>query len=273
VEVLAVTGTIADSGDAFTVILGVVMLLVFAAVVVRAFVRRGRGHGRMSTKRARGDVEAPDTGLAAAVVTEPTPVVSEQPPHQRELTRNAEPESPRLSTDTIAPLARTLERSRRLLVAEHRVRDVIRVLPEDAWLVEQHVLEDSHRIPFVVAGPTGVFVLCATDGPWTIGDLRTLTMLADRLQRRLPGWTGEIQVVMCLAFDTTEIRLWAGGSPETPYRAWLIGIDDLAQWLTAREPDRGPGLRPDDIRRLDHEALPRWDRHQTARLPKTPNFG
>ena len=89
-------------------------------------------------------------------------------------------------------------------------------LPEDLWLVEKHVLEDERRIPFVVVGPSGVFVVCATDGAWTIGDLQALTALADRLQRQLPGWAGEIQVVMCLAFDRTEIRSWVGGAGGEP---------------------------------------------------------
>ncbi len=280
-EVLTATGTVADPSGAVAVILGVVVLLLFAAVVVRAFAQLLGGRGRSSprsVKPAPVDIVADDGAHAAALAGKAIEVSSERFSEQQEATRDADSELPRLSPETIAPLARTLERSRRLWVAERRVRAEVDALREEGWLVEQHVLEDSRRIPFVLAGPTGVFVLCATDGPWTIRDLQTLTALADRLQRQLRGWDGEIQVVMCLAFETTEIRRWVGGSPEPsspepPYRGWVIGIDDLVHWLTAYEPERGHGLRRDDIRRLDLEALPRWDEHQTARFPKTPNFG
>ncbi len=85
--------------------------------------------------------------------------------------RRSDAEKPRLAPETIAPFARTLERTRRLCAAEARVSAELHALPSDAWLIEQYVLEDAHRIPFVVAGPTGVFVLCATDGGWRPSDL------------------------------------------------------------------------------------------------------
>jgi hypothetical protein len=261
VDVVAATGTSSGSDGAIAVILGVAVLLVFAAVVVRAFAQRWS-----STRQAN---QALHDVAANALAGAPTQGGSEEAFEQRA----TESELSRLSLDTIAPFARTLERSRRLWVAEQRVLAGLRVLPEDAWIVEPYVLEDSRRIPFVVVGPTGIFVLCATDGPWTIRDLQTLTALADRLQRHLPGWEGEIQVVMCLAFETTEIRSWVGGDPEARYRGWIVGIDDLAQWLVAFDSGHSEGLHPSDIRLLDQKALPRWDRNATARLPKTPNYG
>ena len=250
-------------------------MLVLAGVLVRAFARRRKRHDRSPVRveqRPGGVVESGSNEGVAPVATTPESSAGELPTERAEPAHEAESEPTTLAHETIAPFARTLERSRRLWVAEQRVSAALDVLPEDVWLVEKHVLEDERRIPFVLVGPSGVFVVCATDGAWTIGDLHALTALADRLQRQLPGWAGEIQVVMCLAFGRTEIRSWVGGQAESRCRGWVLGIDDLTQWLTAFESGQG-GLLRGDIRRLDQTAFPRWERSGTARLPKTPNYG
>jgi hypothetical protein len=257
VVVLAAADAIRGPGGPLAVILGAAVVLLLAGAVVAVLAHRGR-----RTRRSP----------PPAVAGTPVPAADEQPLEQpAPLPPEAACEPCLLAPETIAPLARTLERSRRLWVSGRQVLAVLEALPRDRWLVEEDVIEGSRRIPFVVAGPSGVFVVGATDGPWTIPDLQGLTTLADRLQRQLPGWKGEIQVVMCVAFETTEIRSWRGGPPEAPYRGWVVGANDLPQWLMAFESEHG-GLQRGDIRRLDEEGLPLFEQ-RAARLPRTPNYG
>src|SRR4051794_26670813 len=275
-DLVAATDTIIGSDGPLTVILGTAMMLVFAGLVVRSVLRlwpRRRARSLPSVQPAVGLDEAGNLAQAAPAVDASAPQTREQLFERQEPPREVEAEPPQLSPETLAPFARTLERSRRLVIAERRVLAELSSLPKDEWLVEQQVLENSRRIPFMLAGPTGLFVVCVTDGRWTIGDLEILTALADRLQRQLPGWDGEVQVVMVVAFDTSDIRFWAGGKPDTPYRGWVLGIDDLTQWLRDFESEHGGGLARGDIRRLNREAVPDWDRHRPPRLPKTPNYG
>jgi|SRR5215207_1749861 len=100
------------------VILGLAVLLVFAGVVVRAF---ARWHPRVRA-RPQADGELPGTGPAirtpapapnpeSELASEPCEPVAESP----------EPELARLRPGTLAPLARALDKGRRLGAAEARI--------------------------------------------------------------------------------------------------------------------------------------------------------
>jgi hypothetical protein len=250
--------TIADSDGALATILGIAVTLVFAGVVVRAIVRRVR-----PSLRSRRDRRSVPEQVPAA--PEPTP--AEQPT----AAHASEGEKPRLTPETIEPFAHTVEYTRRLRAAEARVNAELRRLPSDSWFIEQYVLVDAYRVPFVVAGPTGVFVLCATDGGWEPSDLYVLSGLAKTVQEQLPGYDGRVEVVMCLAFDEMKPRAWYGGERYKGRGGWVLGIDRLLDWLL--NVDTGCGLSRADVHRLQHSAGPFWDRRATARLPSTPNFG
>ena len=101
-----------------------------------------------------------------------------------------EPELTRLRAETLAPLARTLDESRRLRAAEARVADELAGLPDGLWLVEHDVLVGVRRIPFLVLGATGVFAICPTDGAWTLEDLRVMSELGGDVHAQLPGYDG-----------------------------------------------------------------------------------
>jgi hypothetical protein len=250
--------TIADSDGALATILGIAIMLVFVGVVVRAILRRTR-----PSLRSRRDRRAvPQQAPAAPELT---------PAEQPKARHTSEGEKPRLAPETIEPFAHTVEYTRRLRAAEARVNAELRALPSDAWFIEQYVLVDAHRVPFVVAGPSGVFVLCATDGGWGPSDLYVLAGLAGTVQEQLPGYNGRVEVVMCLAFDEMKPRAWYGGERYKGRGGWVLGTDSLLDWLLNF--DTGYGLSRADIHRLQQAAGPIWDRRSTARLPSTPNFG
>jgi len=250
--------TIADSDGALATILGIAMALVFGGVVVRAVLRRTRLRTRPRTGR--------QTQPKATAVTPEAAAPERLPAMHADLG-----EKPQLAPETIEPFARTIEYARRLRAAEARVNAELHRLPSDAWFVEQYVLVDAHRVPFVIAGPTGVFVMYATDGGWRPSDLYVLSRLAETVQEQLPGYGGHVEVVMCLAFDEIKPRAWYGGERYQGRGGWVLGIGSLLGWL--RSFDTGHGLSRADVQRLHHEAGPFWDRRSTARLPATPNLG
>jgi hypothetical protein len=83
--------------------------------------------------------------------------------------------SPRRS---LRSLARS-NKGRRLGAAEARIAWELAALPEGFWLVERDVRVDGRRIPFVVIGATGVFLICASYGAWTLDDLHVMSELGD----------------------------------------------------------------------------------------------
>jgi hypothetical protein len=186
---------------------------------------------------------------------------------------DATPESEltRLRSGTIAPLGRVLERSRRLREAEERVARELSSLPHGLWLVERYVLVGPRRVPFLVAGATGVFVICASDGAWTLHDLDALCRLAREVHQQLPRYDGTVHAAVCLAFDAMTPRTWFGGEEQRGRGGWVLGIDRLQPWIGSFGPEHG--LRPGDIRLLEEASGPIWDRRSTARLPLLQNFG
>src|SRR3954454_14910576 len=110
----------------------------------------------------------------------------------------------------ISRLAEVLDRSRRLVAAEERVARELACA--DGWVIERYVLVGTHRVPFVLIGPSGIFAVCATDGAWTLYDLEVLSRLGDELRDRLPGYQGRVEAVVCLAFDQADPRAWYGGA-------------------------------------------------------------
>jgi hypothetical protein len=90
----------------------------------------------------------------------------------------------RCSPETREPRAPSLDTTPRLQVAEARVAETLAGLPSDRWLVARYVLIAGHRIPFVVLGETGVFVICALTGPPAgtscVSPLRSPTSTWDR---------------------------------------------------------------------------------------------
>jgi hypothetical protein len=130
---------------------------------------------------------------------------------------------PRFSPETLEPLARSLDTSHRLAIAEARVAKTLGTLPSDRWLLERCALIAGHRIPFLVLGETGVFVICALTGPPAWDELRLPAEVAEQhIMPALPGYTGPMRVGLCRALATSAIepRWWC--RPGEP-GAWMDG--------------------------------------------------
>jgi len=199
---------------------------------------------------ARADVEDPWSAVAAAEALE------------RELTR--------VPPVSVRCLGRVLDEGRRLNAAEERVAGELAALPAGLWLVERNVWLGGRRIPFLALGVRGIFVICATDGAWTLRDLHVLCELGDDARRHLPGYDGPVHAAVCLAFDAMKPRSWYGGLDERGRGGWVLGLDWLHPWMLS-QPEHG--LLGGDIRRLDEAAGPFWERRSTVRLPATRNAG
>jgi hypothetical protein len=182
-----------------------------------------------------------------------------------------EPELARISLSSVERLGRTLDESRRLQAAEESVASALAALPDGLWLVERNVQLGVRRIPFLVIGVSGIFVICSTDGAWTLHDLQVLSKLGDDVRLQLPEFDGPVHAAVCLAFDEMKPRAWFGGQGELGRGGWVLGLDWLRSWMFSFAPEYG--LSRGDLRRLDEASGPFWDRRSTARLPATRNVG
>lgn len=251
------------------VILGLGVLLVFAGVLVRAFGARWPSRRRACR---RPDAERRGTRPDTHTRQPPAGRVEDLASRLHEPDIEApEPELARLKAETLAPLARVLDRGRRLGAAEVRTAEELAALPDEFWLVESGVLVAARRIPFLVMGATGVFLICASDGAWTLDDLHVMSELGDEVRHRLPGYDGKPHAAVCLAFDEMKPRAWFGGEELRGHGGWVLGVGWLQSWIFGFGPEHG--LLNGDIRHLDEASGPFWDRRSTARLPASPNFG
>ena len=251
------------------VILGLGVLLAFVGIVFRALAERwpSRRQRHSQPDRPRGAAR-PGTHVAPP----PGPCAPEAASQWHETADEApEPELARLRPETLAPLACVLDKGRRLSAAEDRVAEELDALPHGFWLVERGALVNGRRIPFLVVGATGVFLVCPSDGAWTLHDLEIMSELADEVRERLPGYDGQPHAAVCLAFDAMKPRAWFGGQQLRGRGGWVLGADWLQRWIFAFGPEHG--LRNGDIRRLDEASGPLWERRSTARLPASANHG
>jgi hypothetical protein len=229
--------------------------------------RRAKPHaapGRMppdyatasANERAAGPIRAPRTGPAEATRPAATPA----PPGGAPST---------VAPDTLAPLGERLDRSRRIGLAEARVADVLDRLPRERWLVERYVMVGGHRIPFLVLGETGVFLLWALDEAPGWDDLPFVNHAAGAIADLLPGYHGPVQVAFCRAFDPIKARWWY--RHEDGVGAWQLGLNRLERWLLHFGREHGLGV--DDVARSAELAGPHWRRRPPAGLPRIPNVG
>ena len=177
---------------------------------------------------------------------------------------------PRCSPETLEPLAHNLDTSHRLAIAEARVAETLAALPSDQWLVERYALIAGHRIPFLVLGETGVFVICALTGPPAWDELRLPAQVAEQhVMPMLPGYTGLMRVGLCraLAPPGIEPRWWC--RPGEP-GAWVMGLEWLIPWIEHFGPGHGLGVT--DLKRLRQLANPKPG--PVARVPDVvPDLG
>ena len=266
---LAAQSIAADDG-ALEVVLGLGVMLTFTGVLLRVLTGRGSRSRLGKAVTARLDAASRPRGAPASPPREsgeledPLPVLVE-------LAAICEPEARRLSDECLAPLARTLDSSRRLFAAERRVAAALTELPASFWLVERNVFVGSRRVPFLVVGATGVFALCPSDGPWTIEEIALWSDVAAQIREQLPGYAGPVRGAVCLAFDDLAPRSWYGAGDLEGRGGWLLGLEWLLPWMFSFEPD--DGLRRGDVRRLDESSGPSLARCGTALMPGVPHQG
>ncbi len=263
--------SIAGDDGALEVILGLGVMLSFTGVLLRALT------GRVSRSRlgmavtARLDAAARPSGAPTPSSPEEISQLEDPMPALVELAAICAPTARRLSDECLAPLARTLDDSRRLLAAEARVAAALTELPNSFWLVERNVFVGSRRVPFLALGATGVFALCPSDGHWTIEDLADWSDVAAQVGAQLPGYAGPVLGAVCLAFDDLAPRTWHGAGDLDGRGGWLLGLEWLLPWMFSFEPD--DGLRRGDVRRLDETSGPSLARRRTALLPAARHQG
>jgi hypothetical protein len=199
-------------------------------------------------------------GAAPAPVSEPP--VGATPPAPPVLQR-------RLPGTTLQPLADCLESSRRRAVAESRVAEVLAGLARERWLVERHVVLPGQRVPFVVLGETGVFVLWGLDETPGWEDLPFVNRAAAAIQGLLPGYVGEVRIGLCRAFDPVIPRWWY--ATESRCGAWVLGVNWLERWLEHFGNENG--LANGDVAWTAYLAEPRWRERRPSSLPPTPHVG
>ena len=252
----------------------VTALLRWLTRLPRRYRKRTAGHGwrhsRFGRLRVGGDADPSHTEHASATMTavEHDTICESDPGrgagmptrpaehHGRAVaTRRPSVPGPRCSPETLEPLARSLDTSHRLAIAEARVAETLGTLPSDRWLLERYALIAGHRIPFLVLGETGVFVICALTGPPAWDELRLPAEVAEQhIMPTLPGYTGPMRVGLCRALATSAIepRWWC--RPGEP-GAWMMGLESLIAWIEHFGTDHGLGIT--DLKRLRELATPK----------------
>jgi hypothetical protein len=163
----------------------------------------------------------------------------------------------RLSSETLEPLCRYVDFRRRLELAARELAAKLVQLPADRWRIEPYPLTGERRNTFVIIGETGIFVISATYAPGHWDDLIAVTKLATKIQRLLPGYSGQVQPAVCHPFTATRPRIWHRPDEHGDWvGAWLIGGDSVIEWL--EHFGREHGLNAADLTRFDELARPNW---------------
>jgi hypothetical protein len=109
----------------------------------------------------------------------------------------------------------------------------------------------SFPIPFVLFGPTGVFVLEGSGGYWTNDDVASMSSSARAIESDFPGYPSPVRPAIVLIGHQQEPQQHFTGTGEGP--CWELGEGWLLPWLH-RFCDRG--LTKADIARLRELADP-----------------
>ena len=174
----------------------------------------------------------------------------------------------RQPVETLEPLAQQVDHTRRLAVAEDRVGNVLGALSRDRWMVERYVLICGRRVPFLILGETGVFVLWALSSPAQWRDPAFVHEVASDVNDRLPGYRGPVRGGICRAFaPAIKPRWWCrAGEPG----AWVMGLDWVIPWLEHFGTDHGLGVK--DVERFHALAGPHWNRPVAPGVPGLPEL-
>ncbi|MHB8696164.1 MAG: hypothetical protein ACYDHH_33550, partial [Solirubrobacteraceae bacterium] len=181
----------------------------------------------------------------------------------------AAPVAGRLSFETLEPLGRYVDFQRRLELAARELAAKLADLPADRWRIEPYPLTGERRNTFVIMGETGIFVVSATYAPGHWDDVIAVNKLARKIQRLLPGYSGEVKPAICHPFSATRPRIWHRPDEYGDWiGAWLIGGDSVIEWIGHFGPEHG--LNPADLARFDELTGANWLRGAIPAAPSWP---
>jgi hypothetical protein len=202
----------------------------------------------------------PPPAVGAGLTGAPSSVTTSGPPAQRPVAR--------YSRETLEPLARRVDDSRRIAAADRHVRDTLAALPRERWLVERYALISGHRVPFLLLGEAGVFTLWPVESGPSWEDIEFTHDVATMIKDLLPGYPGPVRVGFCRAFERGIARWWSQGRAG----AWIMGLDGVRPWLRHFGSEHGLGM--EDLARFNALAAPNARRRRPpARFPAAPNRG
>ncbi len=175
----------------------------------------------------------------------------------------------RIPPEALEPLCRYVDFRRRLELAAGELAAQLVRLPADRWRIEPYPLTGERRNTFVILGETGIYVVSATYAPGHWDDVIAVTKLARKIQRLLPGYSGQVQRAVCHPFTATRPRIWHRPDDHGDWvGAWLIGGDSVIEWLEHFGTEHG--LNAADLARFDELARPNWLRGAIPTPPSWP---
>jgi hypothetical protein len=162
----------------------------------------------------------------------------------------------------LADLGRYFAWHRRMETVNDALASKLSALDTSAWYIEHRFTIDSVSVPFLLFGPSGLFLLMATRGHWTAEYICLLRRAADTLTERT-GYRDPGHPAIVVLDDSREPRQEYAGqrSPATSPRShqegcgpcWVLGDYWLLAWLDSFE---DLGFSTADIDRLRAYADP-----------------
>jgi hypothetical protein len=169
----------------------------------------------------------------------------------------------------LEPLCRYVDFQHRLELAASGVRATLARLPAARWRIEPYPLTGERRNTLLVLGETGVFVISATYAPGHWDDVIAVSKLAGKVQRLLPGYSGQVRPAVCHPFTATSPRIWHRPDEFGDWvGAWVIGGESVLEWLEHFGTEHG--LNPADLARFDELARANWLRGAIPTPPSWP---
>jgi hypothetical protein len=173
-----------------------------------------------------------------------------------------------VNDQALTGLCDLLDVNRRIASAQVRTLEKLDQLDPHHWHVERDMTFNGHRIPFVVFGPSGIFVMVGSDGAWNFVDVAILNDAARHIVCALSYYPVTARCAIHLPFDADEPRQWTDALGNS---AWVLGRSWLMRWLHACA---GNGFAPGDIAQLRRRGGPHWERRHARRLVlNTPATG
>jgi hypothetical protein len=125
-----------------------------------------------------------------------------------------------------------------LLAWHGRTREVneelavaLQALDRRHWHIERDFLVGAVPIPFIVFGPTGVFILQGSRGYWTNRDIVKMYEAAGTLAKALIGYPDPVRCGIVMLEETIEHRQHFANDGTGP--CWIVAGELLIHWLHA----------------------------------------